>query len=155
MSKKRKFRNRSFSMLEPDLIESEAIQGLSGNAVLVLIRFHQKAHRKKTRRRGINWTTITNNGQIQFPYAEAREFGIKSDRTFYRIIRQLVEDRGFIDIVEPGNWYLRQPTKFAISQRWKRYGTADFEIVEMSRSLPPGLGFQRGNPGRPQKQTSL
>jgi hypothetical protein len=33
-------------MLEPDLIESDAFRDLSGKAaILVLIRFHQKAHR--------------------------------------------------------------------------------------------------------------
>ncbi|UCG80776.1 MAG: hypothetical protein JSV60_00395 [Desulfobacterales bacterium] len=153
MSKKRKFRNRSFSMLEPDLIESEAIQGLSGKAMLVLIRFHQKAHRKKTKRQGIRWTMITNNGQIQFPYAEARELGIKSDATFYKIIRQLVEERGLVDITEPGNWYLKQPTKYAISERWKRYGTPDYKGVKIPRILPPGLGLQREHQGRPQQKS--
>ena len=137
-------------MVGPDLIQSEAIQGLSGLALLVLIRFHQKAHRKPSKnRKGFRHMVITNNGLIQFPYAEARELGIKSDTTFYKIIRQLVEERGFIDVAELGNWYEKQPTKFAISERWKPYGTPDFKVVEIPRQLPRGLGLQPGHPGRP------
>jgi len=44
-----------------------------------------------------------------------KDLGIKSTRNFHRVIRELVEDKGFIDIVEPGNWYQRKPTKYSIS----------------------------------------
>jgi hypothetical protein len=156
MGKSLRFRNRSFAMLEPDLIESEAIQGLSGKAMLVLIRFHQKAYRKGAKgRKGIKRMVITNNGEIVFSYSEAHELSIKSDATFYKIIRQLVEERGLIDIAEPGNWYLKQPTKFAISERWKRFGTADFDEVQVARVLRPGVGLQRGHPGRPKRDVTL
>lgn len=143
---KRKFRNESFCLLESRLIESEAFLNLSGKAaILVLIRFHQKAHRRRAKgRKGIKNMVITNNGQIIFTYSEAQELGI-SRKTFHRVLRELVEDRGFINIREPGNWFLRQPTKFAISERWKRYGTAEYESVKIERALPSGLGFQSGN----------
>jgi len=147
-NKKRKFRNRSFCMLEPDLIESDAFRDLSGKwAVVVLIRFHQKAHRKKPGRRQqpLHRYIITNNGEIIFTYGEARELGIKSDRTFHKVIRELVEDKGFIDIEEQGNWYEGKPTKFAISRRWKRYGSSDYKKVKIPRQLPRSLGFQKDN----------
>jgi len=132
-------------MLESELIESEAFLSLSGKAaMLVLVRFHQKAYRKRPKGKKRSKMVITNNGEITFPYAEALELGI-SRKTFHRVLRELVETKGFIDIAEPGNWYLKQATKFAISERWKRYGTPHYERVEIGRSLPSGLGFQRGN----------
>jgi hypothetical protein len=145
--KKRKFHVASFCMLEANLIESEAFLRLSGKAaMLVLIRFYQKAHRKriKGKSKGIGNMTITNNGQIVFTYAEAAELGI-SRPTFFRVLRELIQDKGFIDITETGSWYLKQATKFAISQRWKRYGTDLYDRVEVGRLLPPGLGFKKGN----------
>jgi hypothetical protein len=148
MAKTRKFRNRSFCMLEADLIESEAFLSLSGKAaMLVLIRFYQKAHRenRQSRKKGRAWArSIKNNGEIIFPYSEARELGIKSSRTFHKVIRELVEDKGFIDVAEAGNWYLKQATRFAISWRWERFGTPDYRTVKMPRILPEGLGFQKG-----------
>ena len=46
---------------------------------------------------------ITNNGEIIFTYAEAMELGMKSSSTFNTVLRELVEDKGFIDIAEQGN----------------------------------------------------
>lgn len=144
----RKFRNRSFCMLEPDLIESDAFLSLSGKAaMLVLIRFYQKAHRenRKSRKKGRAWArSIKNNGEIIFPYSEARELGIRSSKTFYRVLRELIEDKGFIDMAEMGNWYAKRPNKYAISWRWERYGTPDYQKLEVPRILPEGLGFQPG-----------
>ncbi len=150
--KKRKFKNRSFCQLMPDLIESEAFMSLSGKAVLVcLIRFHQKAYKKWTtkKKRGMKNIVITNNGEIVFTYGEAVELGIKSSRTFYKAIKELVQDKGFIDIAEAGNWYHKQPTKYAISERWKFYGTDRYEPVKINRSLPAGKGFQAKNKPKP------
>jgi len=92
---KRKFHNKSFCMLEPALIESEAVRDLSGKwALLCLIRFHQKVYRKsdKKNRKNFNKMRITNNGEIIFTYAEAKELGMKSSSTFNTVLRELVED---------------------------------------------------------------
>ena len=134
-------------MLEPALIESDAFLNLSGKAAIVcLIRFHQKAYRKNTRgKKGLKNLTITNNGEIIFTEAEAKELGIKSSETFQRVLREFIEDKGFIDISESGNWYLKKPTKFAISERWKRYGTPEYEKQEKPRLLPKGIGFKKQN----------
>jgi hypothetical protein len=143
---KRKFKNKSWCMFDPVIIESDAFLNLSGKAaMLCLIRFHQKAHRKNTstRKRGLKHLVITNNGEIIFTYGEARELGIKSPDTFYKVIRELVEDKGFIDVAESGHWYEKKPTKYSISQRWKRYGTPDYEKVKIPRALPKGKGFQK------------
>ena len=148
-TRNRKFRNKSHCWLTSDLIESDAFLNLSGKAaMLCLIRFHQKAYKKnvKPKRGGANQQLITNNGEIIFTYAEAKELGIKSSQTFYRVIRELVEEKGFIDIAESGNWYEKEPTRFAISFRWTRYGKSDYEKVEIPRMLPKGLGFKKQKP---------
>jgi hypothetical protein len=145
---KRKFRNKSHCWLTSDLIESDAFLSLSGKAaMLCLIRFHQKAYKKNVKRKrgGAKEPQITNNGEIIFTYAEAKELGIKSSQTFYRVIRELVKYKGFIDIAKFGNWYQKEPNRFAISYRWKRYGTPEYEEVEILRSLPKGLGFKKQN----------
>jgi len=133
-------------MLEPDLIESDAFLSLSGKAaMLCLIRFHQKAHRKKAskKKQPLHKYIITNNGEITFTYSEAEQLGIKSTKTFHKVIRELVEERGFIDIAEFGNWYEKRPHKYAISSRWKLYGTSDYKKKKIPRLLPKGLGFQK------------
>ena len=143
--KKRKYRNRSFCMLEPDLIESDALLDLSGkSALLVLIRFHQKAYRRNPSRKkqGIQKMIITNNGEIVLTHAEARELGIKSTKTFSKVCRELVE-KGFIDLAEYPNWLEKKPGKWSISNRWKWYGTERFEPATIERILPPGVGFQK------------
>lgn len=147
MKKKRKYRNRSFCMLESELIESKAFMELSGKAAIVtLIRFHQKVHRKKVKRsqRHLRQYDYTNNGELVFTYGEAKELGI-TESAFYRALRELVEDKGFIDIAEPGNWYERKPTKYAIARRWKQYGTDQYKCEKIKRGLPPGIGFKKGN----------
>jgi hypothetical protein len=134
-------------MLEPNLIESEAFESLSGKAALVcLIRFYQKAYRPSQRRkkRGKQWLReVTNQGQIIFTYAEANEIGV-GRRTYYNVIRELV-GKGFIDIAEQGNWYQQKPSRYSISWRWEAYGTQRFKEAEIPRALPHGLGFQPGN----------
>ena len=52
-------------MLEPGLIESDAFRDLSGkSAMLTLIRFHQKAYKKRKdgRKRGLKDLVVTNKG---------------------------------------------------------------------------------------------
>lgn len=136
-------------MLAPDLIESEAFKNLSGKwAVVVLIRFHQKAYRKNAKKgkKGMWNQVITNNGEIIFTYGEAKELGIKSSSTFCTVIRELVEDKGFISIAEPGNWYEQKSSKYSIVERWKKFGTPEYQKEIVPRSLPKGLGFQKAKP---------
>ena len=134
-------------MLEGDLIESKAFLELSGKAaMMVLIRFHQKVHRKKVKRsqRHLRQYDYTNNGELVFTYAEAKELGI-TESTFRRVLKELVEDKGFIDMVEHGTWYERKPSMYAITWRWRQYGTDQYKRKTVKRGLPSGIGFQKGN----------
>ncbi len=132
-------------MLEAAIIESEAFMDLSGKAAVVcLIRFHQKAHRKSVKKKkGIKDLVITNNGELVFTHGEAKELGgMNSSSTFQNALHQLIEN-GFIDIAEDGNWYGKLPTKFSISQRWRRYGSPDFRKIKKPRINPEGVGFPK------------
>jgi hypothetical protein len=144
--KKRKFHVGSYCMLSCHVIESDAFRELSGGAAYrILIRFYQKIHRHRPKRKPIkdpDKLKMTNDGEITLTYAEAGEFGL-SEKTYNRVLHELVEDKGFIDIAECGNWYHRQPTRFAVSDRWKHYGTPQYKRVKMPRGLPRGLGFKR------------
>jgi hypothetical protein len=62
---------------------------------------------------------ITNNGEIQFTYDEAEEFGISRDK-FRHGIDQLAE-RGFINVIS------ERPLKFEFIDNWEKYGKNDFE----------------------------
>ncbi len=84
----------------------------------------------------------TNNGEIQFTYKEAKEkFGISSGR-FTRAIDELVQV-GLIDIAHTGFGLHKDVTLYAISDRWRYYGTDEF--IPASRAKRPGLGFRKGN----------
>ena len=135
--KKEKFHNRSHCWLTSDLIESDAFLKLSGKAaMLCLIRFHQKAYKKNIKRKsgGHKEPIITNNGEIIFTYSEARWLGIKTNRHFSLVVKELME-KGFIDISEPGNWYMKQPTKYSISYRWRKWGTDQYEPPKQKHSI--------------------
>ena len=135
-------------MLEPSLIESQAFEALSGKAaMLVLIRFHQKAYKKRRdgKKRGLKNLMVTNQGEIIFTYTEAAELGIKSTQTFHKVLKELIEEKGFIDIAYRGNYYENEPSLYGISGRWKRYGTSQYEKVKIPRVLPKGIGFKKQN----------
>ena len=86
---------------------------------------------------------ITNQGKIVFTYQEAEELGIRSSRTFFKALRELVEERGFIDVEEGGSWYFSKATKFSISERWRKFGTPAYQPVKIPRRLPDSVGFQK------------
>ena len=109
------------------LIKSEAFKALSGKSHFVLLHFLGKRQMKKLKRldsRGAKWR-IANNGQIVFTYKEAAALGI-SQHAFTRALDQLVEV-GLLDITESGSGLRREVSLYALSDRWRAYGTPRFE----------------------------
>ena len=130
-------------MWDSQITESDAFIKLSPTAIKVLLRFHQKTHRKVPRggkRKRLNDSDIVNPGQLVFTYAEARYLKI-SKSAFARALKQLIE-LGFIVITEQGSHYGNKPTKFGISDVWKKYGTESWVPIEKKRVLGDGIGFQ-------------
>jgi len=117
-------------------MESKAFWELSGTAVRVFFRFLQKrtwaSHKKKKRGR-----PEFVNGGLVFTYTEAVAFGIPAS-TFLDVVKKLVKV-GFVDVEHQGGGLGRDYSRYAISERWRDYGTDKFILVEKKRSLQPGL----------------
>lgn len=121
--------------LECEAIYSQAFRCLSAKAVWVLLRFLQKrtwSYADKRRRK-----RIYNNNGLVFTYDEANYFGIKTS-TFCGIIKKLV-GVGFIDIEHQGGVYGKDYSRYNLSERWRRYGTPEFNEVIKKRVLQRGL----------------
>ena len=127
--------------IDSDLVSSKVFHCLTGAATHVYLLFLKRRQMKKSGRKGKERWVISNNGEIVFPYAEAKEkFGITPPR-FQRALDQLVE-HGFIDIVHSGGGMLRDISKYSISSRWMDYGTSKF--IEKQRPKDTrGLGFKK------------
>jgi hypothetical protein len=129
--------------IEGDLPSSPAWRSLSKKSAEILLLFYTKRQMAQISKRS-PWT-ITNNGQITFSYKEAEDKGYRS-ATFRRCIDQLVEV-GFIDIAGSGSGLFQVATKYAMSERWMKFGTANF----IHKKRPPRpkhgqhIGFQKGH----------
>lgn len=117
--------------LEWELSDSEAFKILSGHAVRVLLRFLQK---RTWKGKGKNKTYI--NTRLVFTYAEAEELGISSS-SFHDIIKKLYET-GFIDIEHQGGGLAKDCSRYAVSDRWKNYGTLNFKPVTKKKVCRAG-----------------
>lgn len=133
--KDRYFRITSgYAMIEQKLFESDAFYDLSGMAAMrILLRFHQKAFKKPGKKNTYGGSKslleITNNGDIKFTYNEAvTELGYNK-ATFRNCLKELIDEKGFIDIAEHGvgRGTDRKPTKFSISYRWLDYNTKNYK----------------------------
>ena len=86
---------------------------------------------------------LANNAQIQFSYREALEkYGIKDGR-FKKAIDELLRV-GLIDIAHSGLGVHKDSTLYAISNRWEKFGTDEFESAERPKRTEK-LGFRKGN----------
>ena len=104
-------------------------------------------------RKGKECWVIENNGEIEFTYGEAKsKYGIT---TFKDAIDELME-KGFLDVAETGMGVHKVKTLYSLSDRWKLYGTPQYE---KPKPRPQGLinrGFQKGNQyGRNCKQRKM
>lgn len=128
--------------IERQVIKSKAFREMSGIAILVYLDFLMKCrikpvNSKPGRAKGF---VITNNGEIEFTYAEALSKGITRPR-FKRALRELVE-RGFIDIAHAGSGGFKgDKSKYSISDRWRAWDTDGFERATMPKDRRKGRGF--------------
>ena len=111
---------RNIIWTDRGLRESPAFRGLTKTALLVLLDFYA---RRKTDNRGKR-TRMLNNGKLIFTYTQAEEMGY-SRASFQRALTQLTE-RGFIDVTFTGAGLYRSASTYALSDRWKHWGTDAF-----------------------------
>ncbi len=128
-----------------ELIDSKAYVAIkTATAHKVLAKFFTKRQCEQVGRRGKEQWIIRNNGEIDFTYKEAkREYGI-SESTFRNAIDELIS-KGFIDIAASGMGVHKVTTHYSISDRWRLYGTPNYEQPKPRPKRPINRGFQKGN----------
>ena len=133
-------KNKNF-WIEHEMILSPAFHKLNGRAKDVLFFFLTRRQWERAGRKG-KWYT-TNNGEIVFPYKEAKDRFKIPKSSFARAIDSLIE-YGFIDIAHLGGGLIGDCTKYSISDRWRNYGTDDF-INKKRKKDTRGFGFTSKN----------
>ena len=127
------------------LIESKAYLSLNTAAAHKLLSFFfTKRQYEKIKYAGVKEWIIKNNGEIVFTYKEAlKKYGIPYG-TFRNAIDELI-DKGFIDIAASGQGTYKVTNLYSISDRWRKYGTPDYEQPKHRHKKPINRGFQKGN----------
>ena len=151
-----KFKIRNKIMLDPDMFYSEAFNTLSASAIKTLLRCLQKRKFGKEKVHGKKRTVYYNEGFI-FPYVEAAFLRIGTTQ-HWKNIKKLVEV-GFLDIEHQGGWYQKNEKKkdysvYKLSERWKKYGTPDFQKVKKPKVLQADFHVQNNIRKKKIKATS-
>jgi len=139
-------KNRSKVVVwEQRLLKSKAYRSLRTPTVYFVFGiFMTKRQLAKSGRRGKEYWDIINNGEIEFTYIEAEKvYGILAG-AFGKAIDELL-DKGFIDIAATGMGVHKVKNLYAISERWKLYGTAEYEKPKPRPKGPINRGFAKGN----------
>lgn len=131
------FRIKRDILIDDEVFYSEAFNSLSASAMRTFMRCLQKRSWKKERVNGKKQIVYTNPDFI-FPYAEAAFLGIGTTQ-HWKNMKHLIEV-GFIDLVYQGGWYQRHErekdySRYRLSDRWKKYGTPQFEHKEKEKVL--------------------
>jgi hypothetical protein len=111
-----------------DVARSRAYRSLKLSASFIVYNefLMRRVIQKISGKRGKRTPVIVNNGRIEFTYGEAEKMGISRPR-FERAITELVE-KGLIDITHAGGGCYGNKSLYAISNRWRKFGTKDFDI---------------------------
>jgi len=138
-------KNSKVVVIEQRLLKSKAYRSLrTPTAYFVLGIFWTERQIGKVGRKGKEQTVILNNGEITFTYKEAKEKYCISSGAFRDAIDELRE-KGFIDIAATGMGVHKVTTFFSISDRWRLYGTPEYEQAKPRPKKPINRGFQKGN----------
>ena len=112
------------------LLGSKAYRSLSKNSMLIYQDMLGKKIMLQTKRNRKKVWVCTNNGEIIYPYSEAKEKGISSVQ--FRDAIDELQEKGLIDITHQGRGG-RKPivgtgdcTTYWIDDRWEDYGSDDF-----------------------------
>ena len=108
-----------FAGIEHKVLKSEAFKKLKAHTKWLYLEFKFRYHGNNPR-------------NIVFPEREVNGLmDIETFRADYKILIKL----GFIDLVKRGGFY-REPHIFGLSKRWKKYGTKEFEEVDIDKLFP-------------------
>jgi len=128
--------------LEADLIESAAFRRLSGLGHRLLLLFLARRHFEDVLRSGERRSMCINLRSIQLPYRVAAKALHCSQEGFRQALDGLI-GLGFVDVIAPGGFEAgeRRPTVYGISDRWRLYGTQNFDQAQRVRKAVR-YGFQ-------------
>jgi hypothetical protein len=143
--RKPKCRKNTVIVLEQKMLKSKVWLKLTGASTQIFLIFRTKCKMEKIKGKlgRYGGRTIANNSEIVFTYDEAaKKYDISKDR-FTRAIDQLVK-YGFIDICYTTNGLHKVSTQYAISERWRDWGTNSF-VVRKREIRKNGPGFKKGN----------
>ena len=112
--------------VDREVLKSPAFWSLTGCAPQVYMAFLTRCRRAKIKgsKKHSPWA-ILNNGELVFSYRHAlASFGVSKDR-FTHALDQLVQ-AGLIDIKHSGGGMEADSSRYAMSDRWRDYGTPAF-----------------------------
>jgi len=125
------------------ILNSLAYESLTyGPALKVLCWFHLKKRMEKvggSRKRPLY--ECTNNGKISFPYEEANARGLSVQQFSHSL--KLLQAFGFIDITHIGKAARGEYTLYALSERWRDFGTPNFNRTEFPQQTRSHAALQR------------
>lgn len=130
---------------ERRLLDSLAFRSLRRPAsYVVLVVFWLRRRMEKQGPPGRETWCVANNGDIRFSYREAKQRYGLSPCVFRNAVDDL-RDKGFLDIAASGAGLYKSANLYAISDRWREYGTPDYEPPAPRPKGPINRGFGRGN----------
>jgi hypothetical protein len=129
-------------VFERELLQSSAYLSLTGKSTQVLSLFMGRRRLRQDTSRRKRWV-ITNNGEIEFTYEEAKVKWNLSRSVFKRAVDQLI-DRGFIDVSFRGTGLRGSKNLYSISDRWRAWDTDRFEQAKPLPKVNYG-GFKKGH----------
>jgi hypothetical protein len=138
------YRKRNI-LFDYHLLNSQAYAELRPTARKLLEGFHRRIKKEKKyietkpgkRSKKPMWVSV-NLDSIIFTYKEMMEYTNKTSGTINYSLDQLI-GLGFIDITHQGQAYKRDDCSiYAISERWKNYGTPKFKEVTREKDYRRG-----------------
>ena len=124
---KRTPRELTFIKLERRLLNSLAYKDLSDKARLGLINILYNYYGPNFSTFSCTYSTLINK---------------MSSGTWARVQDELVE-HGFIEIKHQSKGIVKSPNRFALSNKWERFGLVEFRKPKVSRVKNPNNNFQR------------
>ena len=130
-------------VIERELLKAKAFRTLPATAIVILFDFLSKRQMKSVRtQRGGKELIILNNGEIEYCFETARKNGIPQN-TFNRN-RDVLIARGFIEVTRSGSGGKKgDKTLYAISDKWRDWGTDNFKVEPRPKDTRKGIGFQK------------
>ena len=132
-------------MIEREILKSEAYRSLSGTAKTVYTDFllRRRVKRLEAKKGRKKETVILNNGELEYTYAEAEKKHPPILRSAFMRALDCLIGRGLLDVVHSGSGGRRgDKSLYAISERWKTWGTPEFIPASRPKDTRDGRGFE-------------